>query len=114
MKVRVEFLGKVEVVEVIIVNIFRPFVALFGRNWLDVFIPNWREAFSNETEVSIKTVSQDVSITNEIKSKFPRIVSTELDKPIEGFTADLVLKENFQPIIHCPYTLPYKLKKLTG
>ena len=49
-------------------------------------------------------------LIQEIKNKFPRVVSNDLDKPIEGFKADLVLKESAQPIFHCAYTLPFKLK----
>lgn len=51
-----------------------------------------------------------MSILNEIKSKFPKIVSDKLELPIEGFTAELVLKENAKPIFHAAYTLPFKLK----
>lgn len=109
-KVRVDFLGKVEVVELVILDLQHPFVALFGRNWLDVFIPNWRVLMSGVNTESIKSVSHDNSLLNEIKSKFPRVVSTDYSKPIEGFEAELLLKENAQPIFHCAYTLPFKLK----
>lgn len=41
--VTVEFLGKVVLVPLRIVDMSRPFMPLFGRNWLDKFITNWRK-----------------------------------------------------------------------
>lgn len=109
-EVHVKFMGKAATVELKIIDISRPFMALFGRNWLDVFIPNWREKLSTQIDECINSVSQDQSIIKEIKQKFPNVVSTDMDKPIEGFTAELVMKENAQPVFHCAYTVPYKLK----
>lgn len=108
-EVQVEFLGKKEVVVLSVLDTPYPMVALFGRNWLDVFIPNWRESLSTP-EVNIKSVSQENLIIKEIQSKFPRVVCGKSEKPIEGFKAELVMKDNAQPIFHCAYTLPYKLK----
>lgn len=109
-KVSVEFLGKKEVVLLSVLDTSRAFTALFGRNWLDVFVPNWKKSLSTPIE-NINAVSQENLKIKEIESKFPRIVSKNMDDPIEGFKADLVLKENAQPIFHCAYTVPFKLKE---
>ena len=110
-EVLVTFLNKTEKVELKVIDVSRPFTALFGRNWLDVFIPNWREKLSTPSMEMIKTVSQSQSILNEIREKFPRIVFTDMETPIEGYKAELLMKEVAQPIFHCAYTIPYKLKE---
>lgn len=79
---------RVAAIDLLILDLSRPFMSLFGRNWLGV--SNWRKTLASP-EVHIKTVSRENSLLNEIKSKFPRAVSTDLQKPIEGFSAELVL-----------------------
>lgn len=117
--VSVNFCGKVRCLELVVVDVKRKFVALMGRDWLDVFFPLWRQFLSVEEQTKINlqdmkpkinSVSKNTELISEIKSKFPKIVAKEIDTPIEGYTAELVMKENSRPIFHCAYTVPYKLK----
>lgn len=116
--VTVNFGGIVRCMELEVVNTKKKFVALMGRNWLDVFFPLWRQLLSvdeqekmNSLDKKSKVVSDKSELISLIKSKWPRIVSKEIDTPIEGFKAELVMKENARPIFHCAYTVPYKLKE---
>lgn len=107
----VEFCGIVRSLPLIVVELSHPFMALMGRNWLDVFFPLWREQLSPNESYEIKRVSENKNqLINLIKSKYPRIVNSEIDTPIEGFTADLVLKKDATPVFHCAYTVPFRLK----
>lgn len=108
-EVQVKFAGKNKTMNLFVLDLGRPFMALMGRDWLDVFIPNWRSLMSVQVNSWINSVSR-MSILQEIKERFPNVVSSKLELPIEGYTAELVLKENFTPIFHAAYTLPYKLK----
>lgn len=95
-----------------------------GKNWLDVFFPLWRQFLPVEEQVKLNTigkpmdstptinsVSKNSELINEIKSNFPRIVAKEINTPIEGYTAELVMKDNSRPIFYSAYSVPYKLKE---
>lgn len=108
-EVQVDFGGKNKKMEIYVLDLGSPFMALMGRDWLNVFLPNWKKLMSVQTTSWINSVSR-ISIIEEITAKFPNIVSEKFERPIEGFTAELVLKDEATPIFHAAYTLPYKLK----
>ncbi|XP_055601673.1 uncharacterized protein LOC129750692 isoform X2 [Uranotaenia lowii] len=92
------------------------FLPLLGRNWLDIFFPNWRQTFS-KSNVAVNAVEEGLDSTNKLgnfeknlKSKYPKIFDGDFSKPILGHEADLVLKDN-QPIYKKAYEVPYKLKE---
>lgn len=110
--VNVKFGIKKEKLEIVIINSDNHFCALMGRNWLDILMPHWRNALVNEDDTYfLNSVSTMSCLLTEIKSKFPKVVKVGLDTPIEGFSADLVLRENTVPIFHAPYGVPFKLKE---
>lgn len=57
----------------------KQFVPLFGRNWLDVFYPNWRKSFGNSEGIN--------AISKDMESESSRNVGI-------GIEADFVLREN--------------------
>ncbi len=82
-------------VDLIILDLGRPFMSLMGRNWLNIFILEWKKLLTKPENSCIHSVSH-LSILQEIKSKYPRVVSDKLELPI----------------FHAAYTLPYKLKDI--
>ncbi|XP_062549533.1 uncharacterized protein LOC134214124 [Armigeres subalbatus] len=64
------------------------FVPLIGRNWLDIFYPNWRNSFEANLHVN-------------------KLHTNQLTE--SGFEADLVLKEE-RPVFRRAYEVPFKLK----
>ncbi|KAJ1519211.1 hypothetical protein ONE63_011183 [Megalurothrips usitatus] len=85
---------------------------LFGRPWLDVIVPNWR----NLLEVSNIAVIFDCKVPqiSELKAMFPRVFDSEADTPIEGYSARLVLKDNAIPVKHRAYKIPFGLTDVTN
>ncbi|XP_062714735.1 uncharacterized protein K02A2.6-like isoform X1 [Aedes albopictus] len=80
-------------VTLIILDSPRRFVPLFGRNWIDVFYPNWRRTFGDSAQINAMSKDADNS---------PKI-----DR---GFEADLVLRED-RPIFRKAYDVPFKLRE---
>ncbi|XP_062558564.1 uncharacterized protein LOC134223430 [Armigeres subalbatus] len=76
-------------VHLIVLDDMRSFVPLFGRNWLDLFYPGWRNVFGS---------SVAVNKLNDDQQSFTM-----------GFEADLVLKEE-RPVFRKAYEVPFKLK----
>ena len=77
-----------------------------GRDWLDVFIPDWRKAFGSS--INQLAVCPD-QIVAEIQSKFANVFDKSLCTPIKGFKADLVLKDH-TPVFKRAYDVPYRLR----
>lgn len=65
------------------------FVALLGRNWLDIFYPSWRNIFGSSLNINYVNDKQQISTL--------------------GFEADLVPKEE-RPVFRKAYEVPFKLK----
>ncbi len=119
-EVTVKFCGILRRMEIEVVNTNKPFVGLMGRNWLDVTFSLWRTCFlSVEEQEKLNNMDRNNKVNSvshselfsQNKSKFPRIVATEIDTPIEGYTAELVMKDRYSAIFHCYYTVPYKIKE---
>lgn len=88
--------------ELIIIQSERSVTPLLGRNWLDILFPKWRQAFE------LKNVETDELA--EIKRKFPGTINAS-NESIKGFEANLVLKEDYCPIFHKAYLVPFTLQK---
>ncbi|XP_062554492.1 uncharacterized protein LOC134219689 [Armigeres subalbatus] len=106
-------------VTLVILDCVKSFVPLFGRNWLDIFYPNWRNTFGNS--IMINTMSKDGhynsekihdmgNIESDIKSRFPKVFDGDFSYPKTGLEADLVLKED-RPIFRKAYNVPFKLRE---
>lgn len=94
--------------DIIIVEGDKPSRALMGRNWLDTLFPKWRTEFSGCE--SIKSVSLQNNVLNEIKLKYPNVIEKRLNCPIIGYNAEIQLKPNQKPIFHCAYSVPFRLR----
>ncbi|XP_062715028.1 uncharacterized protein K02A2.6-like [Aedes albopictus] len=81
---------------------------LLGRSSLDVLVPEWRNMVSFNLS-SISTIQS--SLKSEIQAKFPYLFGGGFNQVIEGFTADIVLKQDAVPIFHKPYTIPFKFRE---
>lgn len=96
---RLEIFGKILVnvavgnikqqVNLIILDGSRTFVPLFGRDWMDIFYPNWRKGFSGVLNINSLDTNQQES---------------------NGYEADLVLQED-RPIFRKAYDVPFKLRE---
>ena len=89
------------------------FVPLFGRNWLDIFYPGWRNVFGKPLSVNKVNDNQQTSAEGkadlDLRSRYAKIFDGDFSHPITGFEADLVLKEE-RPVFRKAYEVPYKLK----
>lgn len=105
--VKVVFGGESYILELIVKNIGKSFIPLLGRTWLDVLNPNWRRFLTgNPHEFKVNKVDDMIE---EIGLNFPRILSG-LNNSIEGYTAEILLKEEAVPIFHKAYSVPFKVR----
>lgn len=110
--VKVKLGAKTAQLEIVIIDTEHHFCALMGRNWLDALMPHWRSAFIDEDEnYYFNSVSTKSKLLSEINIKFPKVVQKGLNTPIEGYSADLVLKEGAIPIFHAAYGVPFKIRE---
>lgn len=108
--VTVEFENLQYILELFIIEAEKAFNPLLGRDWLNALVPNWRSKLLLTSEDQSIKVVNDKNLLSEIKVKFPKIVSFEVDSSIENFTADIQLEENSVPIFHKAYSVPFKSK----
>lgn len=111
-KVRVEVVmnGSIKHLDLIVLDSNNDFLPLMGRDWLDEFFPQWRNAFSNS--LFVKNVCDDrrkESVIANIKQHFSKLFCKDFSSPIIGYEADLVLKED-SPIFKRAYEVPYRLQ----
>lgn len=99
-------------VSLVILEISNNFIPLLGRNWLDIFYPNWRNASKSSATINslARKESSGGNFEQEIKKQFPKVFNNDFSNPIVGYEADLVLKQN-QPIFRKAYEVPYKLRE---
>ncbi|XP_058816714.1 uncharacterized protein LOC131679992 [Topomyia yanbarensis] len=72
------------------------FMPLLGRNWLDIYFPQWRQIFSNnliinENVNNVNTPNGE-NLVEEMKNEYATVFIKDFTTPIKGFEADLVLK----------------------
>lgn len=98
-------------VKLIILEGCNNFVPLIGRDWLDVFFQGWRTIFLDPVSInSLKAKTEREVLIDELKQKYEKVFSKDCSIPIQGFEADLVLKED-RPIFKKSYTVPLRMKE---
>ncbi|XP_062534321.1 uncharacterized protein LOC134203459 [Armigeres subalbatus] len=93
--VTVELNVRRKVVNLVVLRCGSSFTPLLGRDWLDIFFPEWRKTFgsgANLNQLSLPTSEE-------------RVV-----EDIKSFEADLVLKKGAAPIFKRAYDVPLRLK----
>lgn len=92
--------------ELLLIRTGRPFVPLLGRTWLDKLFPGWRNQFLiNELSLGKQNFG------NDLKSKFPKVFSNNLEEAIVGYEVSLTLKnEEVNPIFCKPYSVPFGVR----
>lgn len=104
--VKVSFNKMQHQVSLIILDGTRSFVPLFGRNWLDIFYPYWRNNFGNAMNVNVvKNEGHQAVYVGNMRLQFPKICDRDFSNPIAGFEADLVLKAD-RPVFRKAYEVP--------
>ncbi|KAK3920686.1 hypothetical protein KUF71_009944 [Frankliniella fusca] len=83
-------------------------IPLLGRPWLDILVPKWREIFSLSVN-SVKAVQNQIPTVESLAKIFPNTFDQNNDKPIKGFKATLVLKDNAIPVKHRAYKVPFAI-----
>ncbi|XP_062550143.1 uncharacterized protein K02A2.6-like [Armigeres subalbatus] len=86
------------------------FTPLLGRDWMEIFYPDWKLNFGTIETVNQLRAEQIEKAIGNIKNKFSKVFSKDFSEPIVGFKADLTFK-NEQPIFKRAYEVPYKLKE---
>ncbi|KAK3932041.1 hypothetical protein KUF71_011369 [Frankliniella fusca] len=81
---------------------------LLGRPWLDVLSPQWRELLLSPATV-ISHISSDIPSVDRLKVLYPICFDPDNDRPILGYKATLVLKENAIPVKHRAYKTPFAI-----
>ncbi|XP_062713845.1 uncharacterized protein K02A2.6-like [Aedes albopictus] len=114
-KVTVNFKNIIKSVSLVIIdnseaNNNHRFIPLLGREWLDVFIPNWRDTFQTSINVHNVSINDQVSCLSDIESKFSNVFKKDFSTPILGYEAELVLKDD-KPIFKRAYEVPYRLRE---
>lgn len=85
------------------------FTPLLGREWLDVFFPEWRYTFRNVIGVhNVLTFDKDLCLSD-IQSRFHNVFKKDFSLPIVGYEAELVLRDD-RPIFKRAYEVPYRLR----
>lgn len=107
-KLAVQINGQRKSVALVVLESKKVFTPLFGRDWLDVFFPAWRDAF-RPISVNYTSILQEEVVVEDIKSKFQNVFDNDFSTPIKDFEADLVLKDN-RPVFRRAYEVPYRLK----
>lgn len=88
------------------------FVPLLGRNWLDVLYPNWRDRFINliSTGENSGLERERNILLCQIRSRYNEIITKSLEDPIEGFIAEVYLRDDSRPIFYRANEVPYALR----
>ena len=108
--VRVFINNLTSIVFLVILKGGNKFAPLIGRDWLDVFFKGWRRKFSGSVCVNKLEAKDEIEVfVSNLKQMFPKVFSNDFSSPIEGFEADLVIK-NERPIFKKAYTVPLRLK----
>ncbi|XP_062704094.1 uncharacterized protein K02A2.6-like [Aedes albopictus] len=93
--VQVELNGRRKFVKLVVLRCGSSFTPLLGRDWLDIFFPEWRSAFGSSSNLNQLSLPMSEE----------RVVDD-----IKGFEADLVLKKGASPIFKRAYDVPLRLK----
>ncbi|XP_065075820.1 uncharacterized protein K02A2.6-like isoform X1 [Ochlerotatus camptorhynchus] len=109
--VQVELNGRRKTVKLIVLRSGSSFTPLLGRDWLDIFYSDWRNAFGSGASVNqLSFPASEEQIVDDVKGRFANIFDKSMFTPIKGFQADLVLKKGAVPIFKRAYDVPLRLK----
>lgn len=116
--VPVEFFGRKERLQFLVVDKERDFEPLIGRTGCDVLFPEWRESFSGSNILAIQSpASTNEANSNslnefveELKREFPSVFDGNLSESIRGFKADIILSDNHRAIVAQPYNVPFGVR----
>ncbi|XP_031355214.1 uncharacterized protein K02A2.6-like [Photinus pyralis] len=121
--VHVKYLGKVYYLPLVILRSDIKFIPLLGRNWLDILNNKWRVSMLGSHIVSVgnqlpQLGSVSISESNNVKlkmitslkQKYNSLFQEEPNSFIKNFKAEFKIKENYQPIFHRAYEMPFALK----
>ncbi|GAB0092892.1 uncharacterized protein DMENIID0001_079420 [Sergentomyia squamirostris] len=86
---------------------------LLGRDWLDVIFPGWRDRVL-QRNIKLMTSDDQSGLLSEIKKYFPRICDDTDKSPIEGFEAEIHLKDDAIPIFFKSRETPLSVKDKVG
>lgn len=129
-QVKVEVQSNSHNLDLVVVETSQDFSPLLGRNWLDILVPNWRKSFmvsnlfqlpkskcQNVSQVGnlanpvIYSKEQNIDVVKLIEKDFPSLVSADTSQSITGYTAEIVVKDDIQPIFHKAYSVPFALRE---
>lgn len=107
--------GNVHDLNMVVVDSRSLKVALLGRKWLDAIYPDWRKKLCSLVgELSDELVflidSAGDKVVN-LRKMFPRVFSKNKSSAIEGFEAQIMLKEDAVPVIAREYPIPFYLRE---
>lgn len=105
----VKFNGKEALMQLLVLDCDNDFYLLFGRTWLDMFYPNWRQFFT--TSLKINNIDEDSGkiAVDKLKNRFKNVFTKKISTPIDGFKAELIMKDKI-PIFKKALDVPYRLK----
>ncbi|XP_055608953.1 uncharacterized protein LOC129756174 [Uranotaenia lowii] len=110
MNVWVEINGIRKTARLVVLETGNNFTPLIGRDWMDLFYPNWRRSFEDVQAIRKVSVTESVeNILNNLKIRFAKVFNKDFSEPISGYEADLTVKDS-QPIFKRPYEVPYKIR----
>jgi len=79
--------------------------SLLWRNWLDVRVPSWRNAF----RIQLRTFAVMTSVVKDLKKLYAKFFDPDNQDPIKGYEATIHVKEGCAPLFHKPYTVPFAM-----
>jgi len=103
--VEVKYQGRTERLPLVVVQADKVAPPLFGRNWLDVLIPNWRERLlSPKHQFAVKETTVD-----DLKAKYADVFSPGLGT-VKGVKATLHRRKDIRPIFCKARPVPFALR----
>lgn len=79
-------------------------IPLLGRDWLDQLCPNWRKEI-----MQINVEKENHNAVTESLKEFSTVFEENSKDSIEGFEANIVLKDKATPVFRKAYGVPYKI-----
>ena len=102
--------GKVHKLRVVICQASFAFCPLLGRDWMDILMPQWREALIMTQKPGVVQAVEDLPVEiQKLVERFPEVFSEDRSNAIKGFQAGIIMKENPKLICHKEYDLPYSV-----
>ncbi|XP_062551594.1 uncharacterized protein LOC134216813 isoform X1 [Armigeres subalbatus] len=107
--VSVDFRNKRVKLKLLVLDCEHDFIPLFGRTWLDVFFPNWRNYFGKQVTINKLIENKSNDVMNYVRTKFSDVFVKYFSTPIKGYEAELVLKID-TPIYRKAFDVPNAIR----